>query len=80
MTATPPGLARDLQAADVPITDLWELVNARTQYQAAIPVLIDWLRDVDRRVSGPGKPQVREGLVRALFGADCQAERRAGAA
>jgi HEAT repeat protein len=64
--ATPPELARDLRAAAVPISDIWELVNAKTQYKAAIPVLIDWLRNVERRVPGPGQSSVREGLVRAL--------------
>lgn len=63
---TPPGLVRDLREAGVPVSDVWELVNARVQYQAAIPVLIDWLRDFDARVRGPGRSGVREGLVRAL--------------
>jgi hypothetical protein len=64
--ATPPDLARDLRAAGVPVNDLWELVNARVQYKAAIPVLVDWLRNVERRVPGPDRSRVREGLVRAL--------------
>jgi len=63
---TPPELARDLGAVGVPISDLWELVNAKVQYKAAIPVLIDWLRNVEQRVPGPGQSRVREGLVRAL--------------
>src|SRR5262249_50443430 len=64
--ATPPGLARDLRDAGVPVSDLWELVNARAQYKAAVPVLIDWLGNVEARVPGPGGAKVREGLVRAL--------------
>src|SRR5262249_2678533 len=64
--ATPPGLARDLRDAGVPVSDLWELVNPRAQYKAAVPVLIDWLRNVEGRVPGPGRARVREGLVRAL--------------
>jgi hypothetical protein len=64
--ATPPDLACDLRAAGLPIGDLWELVNAKAQYKAAIPVLIDWLRNVERRVPGPDQTRVREGLVRAL--------------
>lgn len=63
---TPPDLARDLRAAGVPTNDLWELVNAKAQYKAAIPVLIDWLRNVELRVPGAGQSRVREGLVRAL--------------
>lgn len=66
MPATPPGLADDLRNAGVPVSDLWELVSARVQYRAAIPVLIDWLSDADTRVRGPGRTGVREGLVRAL--------------
>lgn len=64
--ATPPNLSRDLRAVGVPVGDLWELVNAKTQYKAAIPVLIDWLRNIERRVPGPGQSGVREALVRAL--------------
>jgi hypothetical protein len=63
---TPPDLARDLQAAGLPVSDLWELVNAKAPYKAAIPVLVDWLRNVERRVPGPDQRAVREGLVRAL--------------
>jgi hypothetical protein len=63
---TPPDLSRDLRDVGLPVTDLWELVNARTQYKAAIPVLIDWLRNIEQRVPGPDRPGVREGLVRAL--------------
>jgi len=54
--STPPDLARDLRAVGVPIIDLWELVKASTQYKAAIPVLIDWLRHIERRVPGQGQP------------------------
>ncbi len=64
---TPPDLSRDLRAAGLPISDLWELVNAETQFKAAIPVLIDWLRNVEWRApQGPDQASVREGLVRAL--------------
>jgi hypothetical protein len=64
--ATPPDLSRDLRAAGLPIGDLWELVNAKSQSKAAIPVLIDWLRNVEQRVPGPDQARIREGLVRAL--------------
>ncbi len=66
MTGTPAGLVRDLRDAGVPVTDLWELVNAKAQYRSAIPVLIDWLQNVDTRVPAPDRPKVQEGLVRAL--------------
>lgn len=64
--AAPPDLARDLQAAGLSISDPWELVNAKVQYRAAIPVLTDWLRNVEQRVPGPDQSRIREGLVRAL--------------
>jgi hypothetical protein len=64
VSATPAGLIRDLQSAGVPVGDLWDLVNAKVQYRSAIPVLIDWLQDVDSRVAAPDQPKVREGPVR----------------
>jgi hypothetical protein len=54
MSNTPPGLIQDLQSVGVPVRDIWELVNSRDQYPAAIPVLMDWLRDLDARAQGPG--------------------------
>jgi hypothetical protein len=50
----------------VPVHDLWDLVNAKVRYRAAVPVLIGWLREVDARVPAADRPKVREGLVRAL--------------
>ncbi|HEY2579827.1 MAG TPA: HEAT repeat domain-containing protein [Streptosporangiaceae bacterium] len=66
MTTTPPQLADDLQSAGVPVSDLWDLVNGKTAYRAAIPVLLDWLDAVDTRVPEPDRRKVRDGLVRAL--------------
>ncbi|HLX47908.1 MAG TPA: HEAT repeat domain-containing protein [Streptosporangiaceae bacterium] len=66
MTTTPPELISDLQNAGVPVSDLWELVNGKTAYRAAIPVLLDWLGAVDTRVPEPDRRKVTEGLVRAL--------------
>lgn len=66
MTSTPSGLIDDLRRTGVPVGDLWDLVNAKVQYRSAIPVLIDWLREVDARVPVSDRPKVREGLVRAL--------------
>ncbi|HTT90585.1 MAG TPA: HEAT repeat domain-containing protein [Acidimicrobiales bacterium] len=66
MSGTPERLARDLRAAGVPVSDLWELVNTKAQYKAAIPVLLDWLGNVDSRVPRQDRTKVREGLVRAL--------------
>jgi PBS lyase HEAT-like repeat len=64
--STPSGLIDDLRRTGVPVSDLWELVNAKAQDRAAVPVLIDWLREVDARVPAADRPKVREGLVRAL--------------
>jgi hypothetical protein len=66
MAATPEGLIRDLQRVGVPVSDLWDLVNAKVQYRSAIPVLIDWISDIDARVPDQDRLKVREGLVRAL--------------
>jgi hypothetical protein len=63
VSGTPAGLVEDLRSAGVAADDLWELVNAKTQYRKAIPVLIDWLRNVDERVPAQDLPKVREGLV-----------------
>jgi len=64
--ATPPDLARDLRAVGLPVSDVWDLVNAKAQYKAAIPVLIDWLRNLELRVPRQDQARIREGLVRAL--------------
>jgi hypothetical protein len=66
MTNTPARLLGDLHNAGVSVRDLWELVNAPTQYRSAVPVLIDWLQTVDARVPANDRPSIREGLVRAL--------------
>lgn len=64
--ATPPLLIDDLHRSGIMVDDLWELVNSKVEYRAAIPVLIDWLQDVDERVPLESRRQVREGLIRAL--------------
>lgn len=65
--STPPQLLRDLASVDVVVGDVWDLVNAKTaQYPTAVPVLLDWLRNLDERVPEPERTRLREGLVRAL--------------
>jgi HEAT repeat protein len=64
--STPTQLLEELALAGVHLRDLWELVNDRAQYSAAIPVLIDWLEHLDDRVPAADQDKVREGLVRAL--------------
>jgi HEAT repeat protein len=64
--STPTELSTDLARAGVPVTELWELVNAKAQYPAAVPVLLDWLRHIEDRVPAEEREKVREGVVRAL--------------
>jgi HEAT repeat protein len=59
-------LIDELHAAGVPVRDVWDLVNAKVQYRAAIPVLIDWLGHVAERVPEPDRPKLTEALARAL--------------
>lgn len=66
MSTTPAQLLRDLADVGVHVDDLWDLVNTRSKYAPAIPVLIDWLQSVGARVPTADQPKVREGLVRAL--------------
>ena len=64
--STPPPLVDDLAAAGVEVSDLWELVNARTaNYPEAVPVLLDWLEHVDERVAEADRRRLRDGLIRA---------------
>jgi HEAT repeat protein len=63
---TPAPLLRDLADAGVHIDDLWDLVNTNATYEAAVPVLLDWLRHADDRVPGQENAQIKEGLLRAL--------------
>lgn len=55
-------LVQELRDAGVPVDDVWDLVNTRVQYPAAVPILLDWL---SHRVPVEDI-RMREGLVRAL--------------
>lgn len=66
MTTTPAALISDLAAVGVAVDDVWDLVNAKIQYRAAVPVLLHWLSNIDARVAEADRAKVREGLVRAL--------------
>lgn len=44
----------------------WDLVNQRTSYRPAVPVLLAWLDRVDEDVPAHDRQKFREGLVRAL--------------
>lgn len=63
---TPPALIRDLDQVGVHVDDLWDLVHTRDSYKAAVPVLIDWLANLEARVPEPDRRGEEEGLVRAL--------------
>lgn len=66
-SVTPPDLLRDLRAAGTDVEDLWDLVNTEDSYPQALPVLLDWLTDLDDRLpAGHERDTVREGLARAL--------------
>ena len=66
MTTAPVELLFELSQVGVDIDDLWELVNTRESYDAAIPTLIDWLADLDDRVPPEVRSRVEEPIVRAL--------------
>ncbi|MBO0803286.1 MAG: hypothetical protein J2P25_09475 [Nocardiopsaceae bacterium] len=66
MPDTPTELLADLRDAGCEVASIWDLVNAKYQYKNAIPVLIDWLENLDSRVPDVGRAKLREGLTRAL--------------
>ncbi|MCI0155505.1 HEAT repeat domain-containing protein [Leifsonia shinshuensis] len=66
MTTAPVELLFELSQAGVDIDDLWELVQTRDSYDAAIPILVDWLAHLDDRVPPELRARVEEPIVRAL--------------
>jgi hypothetical protein len=64
--STPDDLIRDLRNAGADVSNVWDLVNRKAQYRAAVPVLLDWLTHLDQRAAGGERAKLREGLVRAL--------------
>lgn len=44
----------------------WDLVNRRSSYRAAVPVLLAWLGRVNDDIPARDRQKFREGLVRAL--------------
>jgi SOS response regulatory protein OraA/RecX len=60
-------LLTDLRAVGIEVADIWDLVNTSGRYDAALPVLLDWLTRLnDRMAPGPERDTMREALVRAL--------------
>ena len=66
MTIAPIELLFDLSQVGVDVDDLWELVETREPYGAAVPVLVDWLAHLDERVAPDIRARVEEPIVRAL--------------
>ena len=65
--ATPQQLLDELHSVGVEVSDVWDMVNTRRTYPAAMPVLLDWLEHLDERMASAWEgEQLREGLVRAL--------------
>lgn len=63
---TPPEMLADLAAVGVEIRDVYDLVNTKAEYLAAIPVLIAWLDRVDERPGSWDRERWREGIIRSL--------------
>jgi HEAT repeat protein len=59
-------LVLELRAAGVTVTDPWDLVATKLQYDHAVPLLLDWLRHVDERFTDAERSSATELLVRAL--------------
>ena len=65
-STTPAGLLDDLHKVGVHVADVRDLVKAAYRYDAAIPVLLEWLQHVNERVAEAESHPLREALVRAL--------------
>lgn len=61
-------LKRELDEAGIAEDTVWQLVNSKTDYPQAVPIMVDWLQHLDERVP-PGEDQntLREGLIRNLI-------------
>jgi HEAT repeat protein len=66
LSAEEQGLVTDLRAVDVVVGDVWDLVNTRGRYPAAVGVLMSWLERLDATPASAERERFREGLIRAL--------------
>jgi HEAT repeat protein len=66
--STPQAFIDDIAHAGFLIEDVWDLVNTRVPYPAAIPVLLSWLDRVDTDLPEDAweRDRFREALVRSL--------------
>jgi hypothetical protein len=61
-------MKRELDAAGIPEDTVWELMNSRSDYPQAVPIIIDWLQHVDERVPPEEDRRAwRVGLIRNLI-------------
>jgi hypothetical protein len=61
-------LKRELNEAGIPEDTIWQLVNSKTDYPQAVPIIVDWLQHLDERVPpGEDRNALREGLIRNLI-------------
>lgn len=61
-----PAFVEELAAVGVRVSDPWDLVNTRSSYPQAIPVLVDWLERCAEHLPSYRQEKFREGLVRSL--------------
>jgi hypothetical protein len=59
------GLVSELRSVDRNVSSVWDLVNAKDSYPAAIPILL-------RHLEQEHHPRIREGIVRALITKDAR--------
>jgi hypothetical protein len=68
----------ELDAAGIAEDTVWELVNAKTDYPQAVPIMVDWLEHLDERVpAGEDRRAWRAALLRNLVTANAKGNRRA---
>jgi hypothetical protein len=71
-------MKQELNAAGIPENTVWEMVNSRTDYPQAIPIVIDWLKHIDERVPlEDDRKTLREGLIRNLITEHAKGNRNA---
>ncbi|OBA61219.1 hypothetical protein A5647_11525 [Mycobacterium sp. 1100029.7] len=71
-------MKRQLDEAGIPEDTVWELVNSRNDYPAAVPIIVDWLEHLDERVPPDEDRRAwRAGLIRNLITKNAKGNRAA---
>jgi hypothetical protein len=71
-------MAQQLTDAGIPERTVFDLAQARYQYAAAVPIMVDWLEFFDAKVPpGPDRPATRIALIRNLITDYAKGNRRA---